>query len=129
MNRSPLRLALDDRLVIYYSGEDACWIAHSMRTDQLGTGDCIVDALADAIKTVNYLLAEAQDDPTIAVLRDAPANVQKLAKKARKLPGELFEIAHKKATGHWPKDLNIDVTSDSPKDQSYMAELQEQAAR
>ena len=85
--------------------------------------------MADAIKVVNCLLAEAQDDPTIAVLRDAPAVIQKLARKAHKLPGELFEIAHKKATGHWPKDLNIDVAPDAPHDQSYTAELQEQAAR
>ena len=129
MKNSPLRMRLDDQVVIYFSRADDRWIAHSLRTDQIGVGDCIVDALAEMIRVVDHLLAEAQADPTIAVLREAPAAVKKGAAKAKVLPGELFEIAHKKATGNWPAGLEVDVKPDQAGQwQSYTTAAREQAA-
>lgn len=47
---------LRDTCVIYYSREDKCWVAHSVRTDQIGMGDCVVHALADLMRAVEQVL-------------------------------------------------------------------------
>ncbi len=98
-----------DEIVIYHSRKDRCWIAHSLRTDQIGTGGRIVDALADAIRAVQQVVAEAVKDPTLVVLRDAPTSVQKYRSKSQKLPREIYEIAHKMVHGEWPADLDLSV--------------------
>ena len=36
-----------DICLIYFSEDDNCWVAHGLHTDQIGTGDWFVDALAD----------------------------------------------------------------------------------
>ena len=98
-----------DTLIIYFSKEDECWIAHSLRTDQIGTGERIVDALTDAIKAVHAVCKAAAEDETIAYLREAPEDVQTRAKNATQLPIEIYEIAHKKATGEWPEEVNVEI--------------------
>ncbi|MGC9261671.1 MAG: hypothetical protein ACP5I8_16525 [Phycisphaerae bacterium] len=77
-----------DTAVIYHSTEDNCWIAHSLRTDQIGTGERVVDALADLIRGVRAVLRLAQKDESIAYLREAPPEIKKLATRSRKLPHE-----------------------------------------
>jgi len=100
---------LRDTCVIYYSREDKCWVAHSVRTDQIGMDDCVVHALADLMRAVEQVLRIAGEDRTIAVLRDAPAKIRKLAESARPLPQEISEIAHKMVHGDWPDDLRVDI--------------------
>lgn len=115
---------LDESAVIYLSDEDKCWIAHSLRTDQIGTGARIVDALADVLKAVQLIREEAEKDATLAVLREAPKEIQEMARTAKKLPREIYEVAHKMVHGEWPEDWNPPV----PKDDStepFKAEIHE----
>lgn len=95
-----------DEVVIYWSEEDGCWIAHTIRTDQIGTGERIVDALADALKAVSSIIEEAGKDPTLALYRDAPNEIKDIAKTAKQLPLEIYEVAHKMVHGKWPEDWN-----------------------
>ena len=86
--------ALRDVMVIYRSAEDDCWIAHSLATDQLGTGQGIVEALADGIRAVEQVREFAKSNPSIAVQRKAPKAIQELARRAKPLPRELYEIKY-----------------------------------
>jgi hypothetical protein len=97
---------LNEGIVIYFSQEDNCWIAHSLKTDQLGTGERIVDALADVLKAIHLIRDEAAKDRSLALYRDAPREIQQMFKKAKSLPGEIFEVAHKMVHGEWPRDWN-----------------------
>jgi len=94
-----------ERCVIHYSQRDKCWVAHGLRTDQIGTGDCVVDALADYMRAIGQILAVAEADPTVAILRRAPLKVQRMAQNASPLPQEIYEIAHKVVHGDWPADV------------------------
>ena len=98
---------LHDKVVIYQSKEDGGWIAHSLRTDQIGYGDSIVDALADVMKAVDQVCRAAEQDPTLAYLRDAPKLMKRLFKNAKPLPKEIYEVAHRKVHGQWPKDWTV----------------------
>lgn len=106
-------LHFSDKAVIYHSPEDGCWIAHSLKTDQIGTGDQVIDALADLIRGVRAVLRLAEKDESIAYLRDAPGEIKKLAARSKTLPREIFEVAYRRATGGWPKDWTIPEPIDS----------------
>jgi hypothetical protein len=93
--------------VIYASSEDDCWVAHGLRTDQIGTGNCVVDALADFMKAMDQVLKAASEGKNITVLRAAPPEIKAMAKRARPLPREIYEIAHKKLYGRWPRDFCV----------------------
>jgi hypothetical protein len=103
------RHTIQETAVIFQSVEDECWIAHGLRTDQIGTGDSIVNALADLIRALEAVAAQARRDPSISLLRKAPPEIQARAKTARKLPQELYEIAHRRAKGSWPAELIVGV--------------------
>ncbi len=94
-----------DRCVIYWAPKDKCWVAHSLRMDQIGTGHGVVDALAALLRAVSFVIEDAAQDPTLAVFREAPPEVQVLADSAKRLPKEVFDIAHKVAIGKWPQEL------------------------
>ncbi|MDY7011139.1 MAG: hypothetical protein SVV80_10370 [Planctomycetota bacterium] len=96
---------LNDMCVIYESRQDNCWIAHSLRTDQIGTGDCVVNALADLLKAIEQIFDLANQEKDISVLREAPTRIQQMAKTADPLPREIYEIAYKRVHGEWPKDI------------------------
>src|SRR3982751_5626770 len=98
----PSRTHLVESAVIYHSREDECWIAHSLRTDQIGTGNRIVDALADLIRAVDQVRRVAKADRTVALHRDAPKDIQRLAKRAKPLPREIYEVAHRMVHNEWP---------------------------
>ena len=72
MKEKQRKIPIADEAVIYHSKEDDCWIAHSIKTDQVGTGDQVVEALADLIRGVRAVLSLAAKDRTIAYLREAP---------------------------------------------------------
>jgi hypothetical protein len=95
-----------DRALIYHSPDDGCWIAHSLRTDQIGTGVDMGRALADLIRAIDQLLDLADEDETIAYLREAPQEIQDRAAACKELPGEIYEVAHKLARGEWPDDID-----------------------
>lgn len=106
---------------IYESRKDKCWIAHSLRTDQIGTGDNVVEALADLLLAVDQLLELAQEERDIEVFRPAPAAIQNKVKTAKRLPKEIYEIAHRKARGDWPVDIDVSV----PKRGRFVTQLTE----
>lgn len=112
---------LMETCVIYESRKDKCWIAHSLRTDQIGTGRDIIEALADLLCAVDQLLELAQEEPDIEVFRAAPASIQNKAATATRLPQEIYEIAHRKARGDWPVCIKVSV----PKRGRYVTELAE----
>jgi hypothetical protein len=97
----------DDTVYLYFSEEDGCWIAHSLRTDQVGTGIDMGRALADLIRAVDQVVDFARQDKTIQIFCDAPKEVQDRAALAKPLPLEIFEIAHRIARGQWPDELAI----------------------
>ena len=96
-----------DIFVIYSSKDDHCWVAHSLRTDQIGTGDCVLEALMDGMKAVDQIVELAEKDGDVEVFCDAPEEIAVLAKSAQPLPQELYDIAHKKLYGEWPDKCGI----------------------
>lgn len=126
MSSVPPRTRIQDECIIYYDKDDKCWVAHSLRMDQVGVGDCVIDALASLISAVDFVIEDASKDSSLAVFRDAPKEVQDMKAGAKKLPREIFEIAHKMVHGEWPKDLPLH--SDPTQDNSYLTEIEEEDA-
>ena len=112
---------LRETCVIYQSPEDDCWVAHGLRTDQIGTGGCIVDALADFLKALDQVLKVASQGKNISVLRAAPPEIRAMAKTARPLPREVYEIAHKKLYGRWPSEFCVGA----PPEQTFKTTVNE----
>ena len=96
-----------DTFVIYKSMPDRCWIAHSLRTDQVGVGDGVIDALVDGMRALDQLITLAQQEKDIAVLRDPPPYIRDMARHAEELPEELHAIACKKLYGKWSKYVSV----------------------
>jgi hypothetical protein len=75
MNRPELR----ETIVVFYSPGDGGWIAHGLRTDQVGIAARPLDAVAQAIRLVSKLFEEASLDPSIAIYREAPDEIREMA--------------------------------------------------
>ena len=101
-----------DTYVIYHSAADACWIAHSLRTDEFGTGDSIITALVDGMKAVDQCIKLVKQNPEISLFSDAPQEIWDMAATAEKLPKEMSEIAHKKLYGIWPEPLRSAINAE-----------------
>jgi hypothetical protein len=97
-----------DECVIYYSTEDASWIAHSLNTDQMGFGDCVVDALVDLMVGLQNLLALAQKE-NVEVIVQAPPEIQRLRQNARQLPDCLVQIAKERFYHQLPLEWGISI--------------------
>jgi len=106
------RANIQEKILIYYSHSDKCWIAHSLSTDQIGVGDCIVEALMSLIKAVCFVVEDGFKDNTLKILRDAPKDIQQKISKAEKLPQEVYDIAFKMVHGEWPQDIEPDFRAD-----------------
>ena len=59
------------------------------------------------MKAVDQVVALAKRKKGIQVFSDAPDEIQQIAKRAEKLPDEIYEIAHKKLYGDWPEYVKI----------------------
>lgn len=112
-----------DKCLIYYSHDDNCWVAHSLRTDQVGLGDGVVDALVDLMTGTGNLLAMAKSDPSIAIFRDAPEDIQKRAAQASPLSQAIIQIAYERYTNRLPKEYKVDI--EIPKSEHLTAQLLE----
>ena len=99
----------NDECVIYWSSRDSCWIAHSLRMDQIGTGECVLAALEDLLRAVRQFQELARSDRLIALLREAPPQIQKMAQTAQPLPREMYEVAYRRVHGDWPQDLPVRI--------------------
>ena len=97
----------DDRCVIYHSTSDKCWIAHSLNTDQIGTGEQPLDALVELLEAIGHLLDFARKHKNVKVRRYAPRAVRKRAEKAILLPDELCGIAQKRVLREWPNEIKL----------------------
>ena len=100
----------DDQILVYYSHREAAWFAHSFRTDQIGCGDCVLEAIESLLRGIKAIMELAEKDDDIEIWHEAPASVQAKAKNAKKLPYEFIEIAHKRVHGIWPKELPLQAT-------------------
>ncbi len=99
-----------DTIVIYECPEDHVWIANSLRTDQIGTGDGIVDALADCISAIKQVCELAKTDKSVSILHEAPEAIQKMAIGSQKLPHEMYEVAYRRVHNQWPENLSVELT-------------------
>lgn len=88
--------SVHDKFVIYFCREDSEWVAHSLKTDQIGTGPCVVDAIADLMQGLKNLSELHQKDPDIEIFRDAPEEIQLMQKNAKNLDKVIMEIAYKR---------------------------------
>jgi hypothetical protein len=100
-----------DHCVIYYSKKDMCWIAHSLYTDQVGTGEDIRDALAELISAIRSLIAIYIKCKDIRLWRDAPQETFKLEKKSKPLREDIYREAIEIALGHQLNQLSQGVIS------------------
>jgi len=92
VNRVPAEFT--DTFVIYPSEqEEGFWVAHSLNTDQIGTGECVLDAFVAVLRAMRALLEEAGRNPKLRLLSPAPKEVRERCKHARRLPMEFIEIA------------------------------------
>ncbi len=98
-----------DKCVIYYSRADHAWIAHSLRTDQLGYGECVVDALVDLLIGTRNLLALKRKDPDIELFHSPPPKIKRYVKNASPLPPVLWEIALGRFLKKIPYRIHVDV--------------------
>ena len=115
--------SFNDTCIMYFSKVDNTWIAHSLHTDQIGTGNNLLDALIDIMIGLNDLIALKNKDKSILLFREAPEKIQKLDQKAKHLPEEISRIAFRKIHGDWPKGLKFSV--DSIKKHCLRAEITE----
>jgi len=96
-----------------------------VRTDQFGTGTCIVDALVDGMEAVDQVVELAQTRKGIEVFRNAPDEIIQRIKGAERLPDEIYEIAHKKLYGEWPEYIRPDF--DIPPSHCFTRKVLEEA--
>jgi hypothetical protein len=83
-----------DVCVIYRSEDDpGMWVAHSVNTDQIGMGKCILEAYITLRKALHSLIEEYEKDPTIPLISPAPVEIQQRLKLARPLPKVLLDRA------------------------------------
>ncbi|MFA5422516.1 MAG: hypothetical protein WC374_01490 [Phycisphaerae bacterium] len=119
--------ALKDECVIYYSPEDTSWIAHSLNTDQIGFGDCVVDAIVDLMVGVSNLL-ELAEKKDVAVIVQAPEEIQRLRDSAKRLPNSITQIAKEKfyhqLSSEWSFQFRVPqsdcVTTSLPLEELYV---------
>ena len=103
-----------DYALIYYSSEDACWVAHSLETDQIGTAGKIINALADLIRAIRSINELAKSDDSIRTKRKAAPAILEKAKTAQTLPPEAYAVADKISRGVWPSSLRLVVDLTDP---------------
>lgn len=101
--------AFKDEFVIYYSKEDASWIAHSLHTDQIGLGDCVVDAIVDLMVCLHNLCELAKKQRDIQRYVEAPEDIQKLRQNARSLPDCIAQIAVERFYHQFPSEWSVQI--------------------
>jgi hypothetical protein len=77
-----------DGILVYYSPQDRVWFAHSLRTDQIGCGDGILEAIESLLRGIKTILEMRKPDPSIELWHEAPPSIQSKFKNAKPLPCE-----------------------------------------
>jgi hypothetical protein len=84
-----------DECLIHYSAQDGSWIAHGLHTDQVGFGDCVVDAIVDLMVRLRNLSELAQKEK-VQIFIEAPEEIQRLCEGAKPLPDCIAQIARER---------------------------------
>lgn len=115
-------------LVVVYPSSDQgvdgeVWVAHSLRTDQVGVGQDPVEAVRDLCFAVKTLLEEAESDKTVRVEQPAPIEILERYHGAQPMPDELWKriqaaiqaCIHHQDKEYWsdPEDSSADEWDDS----------------
>lgn len=89
-------------LCLIYEDEDTPgrWVAHSLNTDHVATGNNVISAMMALGRVLDALFSAARQDPKIRVFSPAPAEIRNRVMHARPLPLELLEILELKRQGH-----------------------------
>ena len=77
-NYKNLAKEFTDQCLIYYSRKDELWIAHSLHTDQVGTGNNALDAYAHLLSGIRSLIELASQNSTIDVFSTIKSYVSEL---------------------------------------------------
>lgn len=117
---SPFR----DEFIIYYSKEDASWVAHSLHTDQMGFGDCVVDALVDLMIGLHNLLNLAKREK-VQVLFEAPDDIKEFVRTAKPIAECILQIAIEKFQNRIPPEYTLHV--DIPQTERLKASYEERS--
>ena len=92
---------IQDIWIIYPSMEErGMFVAHSLRTDQIGMGPCVLDAYVNLALAMRALTKALREDPSLDILREAPPEVWGMLVDAEKLPDEIVHRAEKRLSGH-----------------------------
>jgi len=84
--------AFCDIWLFYPSEEDpGMWVGHSILTDQIAMGECVVEAYVALKRVVRALLEEAKENPRTKVFSPAAKEVVDRLRKSRPLPKEITE--------------------------------------
>ena len=103
--------------LIFWSKEDGMWIAHGLYTDQLGTGDSVLEALTDYLRAVDQIIAVVSEDPGGAqLMHRAPQEIFDQCEGAEMVPLETYEIAHKRALGVFPDEKGLEADLNQTKE-------------
>ena len=88
-----MKSEFEDIVVVYPSEHDkGLFVAHSLRTDQVGVADNPVDALLELCLAVRDLLEEADRNSRVVVEKVAPEAVQRiLIERAKWMPDQIWE--------------------------------------
>jgi len=105
-----------DPCVIYPAAEDGMWVAHSLNTDQLAQGDCVLHAYVELKRVMRAFIAEVNETPDIEVFTPAPREVWKMFAEAKPLPQsmvdraeEIIERRHRRGSFRKPQKASIDI--------------------
>ncbi len=91
---------LRDVWLIYPSAnEPGKFVAHSLCTDQVAVGGCVLDAYVELCRSVAVLIREAKQDSRIKLFQPAPEEVWRMVEQAKPLPKEIVEIARRMLHG------------------------------
>lgn len=91
-----------DHFVVYRSkDDDGRYVAHSVRTDQIGIDETVVGAVHELYTALRALIEEAQRDPNVVVFQQAPEEVVNTFLRAPKLRDDLW--AEIRTRIHLPK--------------------------
>ncbi len=106
-----------DIIVLYPSVDDVepgLWVAHSARTDQVGVGHDLIEAIRELALSVRTLLEEAAKDPTVRVEQPAPLEVLRKLQGATSLPKPLLERVRAALHSYMRKDSDEYWDAESP---------------
>lgn len=91
MTRVPTNFV--DICLIYRADEPGKWVAHSLNTDQIALGDCMLEAFVHLRPVVMAYIEAAEADSDIPFLNPAPKEIRDRLASAKPLSNDLLARA------------------------------------